>query len=168
MIVWLVWEFAESAGDLRALLRAYVAGSWVLAVLTLANFASAEAMAAEQIRFAAAGQDPNDVARFLNLGFPLAALLVNSERRWPWRLLAAGLPAAGAGCRVAHSLSRRVSGGRGGAGGQRQFCWPTAIRRGCWPERWHCRRLPRCCGGSFPAAALSGWPPSASSFRAAA
>jgi len=90
MIVWLVWEFAESAGDLRALLRAYVAGSWVLAVLTLASFVSAEAMAAEQIRFAAAGQDPNDVARYLNLGFPLAALLVNCERRWPWRLLAAG------------------------------------------------------------------------------
>ena len=89
MIVWLVWEFAESAGDLRALLRAYVAGSWVLAVLTLANFAPAEAVA-EQIRFAATGQDPNDVARFLNMGFPLAALLVNSERRWPWRLLAVG------------------------------------------------------------------------------
>jgi O-antigen ligase len=89
MIVWLVWEFAESAGDLRALLRAYVAGSWVLAVLTLANFATAEAVA-EQIRFAATGQDPNDVARFLNMGFPLAALLVNSERRWPWRLLAVG------------------------------------------------------------------------------
>jgi O-antigen ligase len=90
MIVWLAWEFTESAGDLRALLRAYVAGSWVLAILTLANFASASATAAEQIRFAAVGQDPNDVARFLDLGFPLAALLVNSERRWPWRLLAAG------------------------------------------------------------------------------
>ncbi|MGO9318864.1 MAG: O-antigen ligase family protein [Terracidiphilus sp.] len=90
MIVWLVWEFAESADDLRALMRAYVAGSWVLAALTLANFVSADAMAAEQIRFAAAGQDPNDVARFLNLGFPLAALLVTSEQRWPWRMLAAG------------------------------------------------------------------------------
>jgi O-antigen ligase len=90
MIVWLVWEFAESAGDLRALLRAYVAGSWVLAVLTLASFVSVDAMAAEQVRFVAAGQDPNDVARFLNLGFPLAALLVTSERRWPWRLLALG------------------------------------------------------------------------------
>ena len=90
MIVWLVWEFAESAGDLRALMRAYVAGSWVLAVLTLANFVSADAMAAEQVRFAASGQDPNDVARFLNLGFPLAALLVNSEQKWQWRLLAAG------------------------------------------------------------------------------
>jgi O-antigen ligase len=90
MIVWLVWEFAESAGDLRALLRAYVAGSWVLAALTVANLASAEAIAAGQIRFAATGQDPNDVARFLDLGFPLAALLLNSESRWPGRLLALG------------------------------------------------------------------------------
>jgi O-antigen ligase len=89
MVVWLVWEFAESAGDLRALLRAFIAGSWVLAILTLANFATAEALAG-QIRFVAEGQDPNDVARFLDLGFPLAALLLNSERRWPWRLLAAG------------------------------------------------------------------------------
>jgi O-antigen ligase len=90
MIVWLVWEFAKSASDLRALFRAYIAGSWVLALLTLANLASAEAIASGQIRFAATGQDPNDVARFLDLGFPLAALLLNSERRWPWRLLAAG------------------------------------------------------------------------------
>jgi O-antigen ligase len=90
MIVWLVWEFAESPGDLRALLRAAVAGSWVLAILTIGDFASAQAIASAQIRFAASGQDPNDVARFLDLGFPLAALLANSESRWPWRLLAAG------------------------------------------------------------------------------
>jgi O-antigen ligase len=90
VIVWLVWEFAESPGDLRSLLRASVAGSWVLAVLTVANLASAEAIAAGQIRFVAVGQDPNDVARFLDLGFPLAALLLNSERRWPGRLLALG------------------------------------------------------------------------------
>src|ERR1039458_5628902 len=51
---------------------------------------SPEAVAAGQIRFAAAGQDPNDVARFLDLGFPLAALLFVSERRWPSRLLALG------------------------------------------------------------------------------
>ena len=90
MVVWLVWEFAESPRDLRSLLRAYVAGSWVLAALTLSNFASPEAIAAGQIRFAAYGQDPNDVARFLDLGFPLAALLLNSESRWPGRLLALG------------------------------------------------------------------------------
>ena len=90
MIVWLVWEFAESPRDLRWLLRAYVAGSWVLALLTLANFVSPESIAAGQIRFAAYGQDPNDVARFLDLGFPLAAFLLTSESRWPARLLAAG------------------------------------------------------------------------------
>jgi O-antigen ligase len=95
MIVWLVWEFAESPSDLRSLLRAFVAGSWVLALLTLANFTSAEAIAANQIRFVAEGQDPNDVARFLDLGIPLAALLINSERQWKWRLLALGyLPLA--------------------------------------------------------------------------
>jgi O-antigen ligase len=90
MTVWLVWEFAESPRDLRSLLRAYVAGSWILAALTLANLASAEAIAAGHIRFVAAGQDPNDVARFLDLGFPLAALLLNSESCWPGRLLALG------------------------------------------------------------------------------
>ena len=90
MIVWLVWEFAETPADLRNLLRVTVAGSWVLALLTLAAFRSPEAMAAGQIRFAAYGQDPNEVARFLDLGFPLAALLVDRERRWPLRLMAAG------------------------------------------------------------------------------
>jgi O-antigen ligase len=90
MVVWLVWELAESPRDLRALLRAWVAGSWVLAALTVANLASPEAIAAGQIRFAAEGQDPNDVARFLDLGFPMAALLFDGESRWPGRLLAAG------------------------------------------------------------------------------
>ncbi len=90
MIVWLVWELADTPADLRSLLRATVAGSWVLALLTLAAFSSPEAIAAGQVRFAAYGQDPNEVARFLDLGFPLAALLVNCERRWPARLLALG------------------------------------------------------------------------------
>jgi O-antigen ligase len=90
MLVWLVWEFAESPEDLRSLMRAYVAGAWVLALLTLANLGSAEAVAAEQIRFVAQGQDPNDVARYLDLGLPLAALLAACERRWPARLLALG------------------------------------------------------------------------------
>jgi O-antigen ligase len=90
MIVWLVWEFADNAEDLRALARAVLAGSFVLALLTLATFASAGAMAAEQVRFAATGQDPNDVARYLNLSFPLAALLFNCEPRKLWRWLAAG------------------------------------------------------------------------------
>ena len=90
MIVWLVWEFAETPFDLKILLRAFIAGSWVLAILTLANFSSPQAIVEGQYRFAAYGQDPNDVARFLDLGFPLAALLIGCERRWLPRILAAG------------------------------------------------------------------------------
>jgi O-antigen ligase len=96
MIVWLVWEFADTPADLRNLLRATVAGSCVLAVLTLLAFRSPDAVATGQIRFAAYGQDPNEVARFLDLGFPLAALLVNCERRWPLRLMAIGFLPLGA------------------------------------------------------------------------
>lgn len=88
--VWLVWEFAEEPADLRVLLRAAVAGCWVLALLTVADFRSVDAFAAGQVRFAAYGQDPNDVARFLDLGLPLAALLSCCERRWLARLLALG------------------------------------------------------------------------------
>jgi putative inorganic carbon (HCO3(-)) transporter len=75
---------------LKTLLRAFIAGSWVLAILTLANFSSPEAIAAGQYRFVAYGEDPNDVARFLDLGFPFAGLLVGCERRWLLRVLAAG------------------------------------------------------------------------------
>ncbi len=95
MIVWMVWEFVDTPEDLRNLLLATVAGSWILALLTLAAFRSPEAIAAGQIRFAAYGQDPNDVARFLDLGFPLAGLLVNCERRWPIRAMAIGFVPVG-------------------------------------------------------------------------
>jgi O-antigen ligase len=90
MIVWLLWEFTDSPDDLRNLLHAFVAGSWVLAILTLANFRSVDVITADQIRFVAEGQDPNDVARFLDVCFPLAALLLNSQRGWLDRLLALG------------------------------------------------------------------------------
>lgn len=89
MIVFLVWQMAESPDDLRSLLRAYVAGSWVLAGLSVAGFAMADSVAT-QIRFTAEGQDPNDVARFLNLGFPLAALLFGAETHRLGRILSIG------------------------------------------------------------------------------
>lgn len=96
MTVWVVWELVENPQDLRDLMRAYVAGSWVLAILTLANFASPDS--AGQIRFVAQGQDPNDVARFLDLGLPMAALLLCVEPRWWGKTLAIGyLPLGMAG-----------------------------------------------------------------------
>ena len=77
MIVWLVWEFAETPADLRDSAARHC-GRLVGAGRAHARRTSRspEAIAAGQIRFAAYGQDPNDVARFLDLGFPLAALLV--------------------------------------------------------------------------------------------
>jgi O-antigen ligase len=96
MLVWIGWEFIESPGDLRQVFRAWLAGSWILAALTIAEMRSAEVIAAGQIRFAAFGQDPNDVARFLDLGFPVAALMVDEEKRLPARVLALGFfPVAG-------------------------------------------------------------------------
>ena len=90
IIVFLVWEFTGTALELRVLLRAFLAGSWVLAILTLADFRSPDSLAAVQFRFAAYGQDPNDVARFLDLGFPFAALLAGAESPWSDRLLGLG------------------------------------------------------------------------------
>ena len=133
MIVWLVWEFAESPRDLRRLLEVFVGGCWVLALLTIADFRSEEAIAAGQIRFAAYGQDPNDVARYLNFGFPFAALLASGTagrwRRWlalgylpvgalavvltasRGGLLAAAVALAGCGVLLARGHRRAVVGG---------------------------------------------------------
>jgi O-antigen ligase len=90
MIAWIVWEIGDTPQHLNGLMRAFVAGCWVLALLTALDYASASAVAAQQIRFVAEGQDPNDVARFLDLGFPLATLLFATESRWMVRALAIG------------------------------------------------------------------------------
>ena len=94
MVVWLVWELGDSAVQLRWLVRAVVAGCGVLALLTIMNYAL-EGGGVEQARFVAQGQDPNDVARFLDLGFPLAVLLFATERAWMTRLLVIGYVPAG-------------------------------------------------------------------------
>ncbi len=98
MLVWLIWEFVENAADLRNLMRAWLAGSWVLAILTVANFVLRDPASTEQIRFVAIGQDPNDVARFIDLGLPLAALLWDGREKWPGRVLAAGYIPLGFAC----------------------------------------------------------------------
>lgn len=81
-----IWEFAGEPEDLRNLLRVVTAGSLVLAALTILNFTSPEAYAIGQLRYAAVGQDPNDVARFLALGFPLAGCSLRLEKSALWRL----------------------------------------------------------------------------------
>lgn len=81
-----LWEFASEREDLRILLRAVTAGSLVLAVLTILSFTNPATYATDQLRFAASGQDPNDVARLLDFGFPLAACSLRLEKNWIWRL----------------------------------------------------------------------------------
>lgn len=76
-VLWLVNEFAESERDFMWLLRAWLAGTCLLAGLTVASFPSLQAAGAT--RMVAEGQDPNDVARVLALGLPLAAFLARKE-----------------------------------------------------------------------------------------
>lgn len=106
MLLWLVWEFVETAANLRVLLRAWLAGSWILAILTIAGFSLAVSGDVEQIRFAAFGQDPNDVARFLDFGFPVAALLLREEEGWRQRAFLLGyVPVGFAGVLLTASRS---------------------------------------------------------------
>jgi hypothetical protein len=86
MVLWLAWELADEPEHLRDLLRAFLAGSIVLAVMTIAMVAAPDAVG--QARFAPPGQDPNDVARFLDLGFPLAGLLARYDPNRLMRVLA--------------------------------------------------------------------------------
>lgn len=126
MIVWMIWEVADTARDLRALMRGFVAGCWVLAVLTVLDFAVGEA--AEQVRFVALGQDPNDVARFLDLGLPLATLLFATESRWWVRLLAIGYVPLGL-------MAVLLTASRGGFSGALTALMGSAILLVMWRPR---------------------------------
>lgn len=107
MITWLIWELGESLDSVKSILRAWVAGSLVLALLTVGNLALWDPTAS-QIRFFASGQDPNDTARFLDLGFPAAALLLAmSRQRFERWLGLAYFPIA--------ALAVLATGSRGGA-----------------------------------------------------
>jgi O-antigen ligase len=145
MIVWLIWEFADSAHDLRSVMRAWLAGSWVLAILTIANFAILYQDSPQQSRFAAFGQDPNDVARFLDLGFPIAALLLDGRERWFGKLAAIGYLPLGFACVV-------LTGSRGG------FVAAIVALIGC--GLLLVRRVPRIIPAAMlglPAVALATW-----------
>jgi len=137
----------------------------VLAVLTLADFASPFAMATEQIRFAATGRTPTMWPAFSILGFPMAALLYDGEQGWPascWRRVI---------CRWASSrccsLPRAVDSWRNScAGGLR--CSAGART----PAQGTCRSL-RVAGGGRKASGsrlhmrrLSDWQPSQSNCTA--
>jgi O-antigen ligase len=132
IVVWIVWEVAKTPEHLRGMLRAFVAGCWVLAILTWANYSSAGSVAAgqltDQVRFAAEGQDPNDVARFLDLGFAPAALLFATETGWVTRALAIGYVPAGL-------LAVLLTASRGGFSGALAALLGSAILLVMWRPR---------------------------------
>lgn len=128
MLAWIVWEVADTPQQLNGLMRAFVAGCWVLALLTAMNFASASAVAAQQIRFVAEGQDPNDVARFLDLGFPLATLLFATESQRLVRALAIGYVPVGL-------MAVLLTASRGGFSGALTALLGSAILLVVWRPR---------------------------------
>jgi hypothetical protein len=119
MIVWIVCEFAESSGDLRSLLRAYVAGSWVLAALTVANLASAEAIAAGGGSVCRRRTGSERCGPISRLRFPAGSSAPVQREALAGAAAGARLSAAGPGSRGAHGLPRRAAGRGGGAGGLR-------------------------------------------------
>jgi O-antigen ligase len=80
------------------------------------------------VRFAAEGQDPNDVARFLDLGFPLAALLFATEKQWLLRSLAIGYVPAGL-------LAVLLTASRGGFSGALAGLLGSAVLLVMWRPR---------------------------------
>jgi hypothetical protein len=95
IVVWFVWELCEDEADLHRLLIATLAGCWLLAALTCAEALSAHIAGLAPTRFSANGQDPNDAARLLDFGFPLAALLFDLTSRRVWRVILMGYFPAG-------------------------------------------------------------------------
>lgn len=127
MAVWLIWEIANTPEDLRGMLRAWVAGCWVLAALTMASYLTV-GVAGGQVRFAAEGQDPNDVARFLDFGFAIAALEFATERRMMLRLVAIGYMPAGL-------LAVLLTASRGGFSGAMAAMLGAAVLLLMWHPR---------------------------------
>lgn len=95
MFLFFVWELVRTPRQLRQLFLAIVAGSAVLTLLTLLQFHALQTQGEPDLRAAAFGEDPNDVARLLTLSLPMAALLAPTVRqRWLRSLLMLYLPVA--------------------------------------------------------------------------
>jgi O-antigen ligase len=86
LVLWIIWELAQSEWRQRGLLTAYVFGAYVAAFDTILLYRrQAEALR----RFAAGGADPNDAAMVLALAVPMAWYLGTTYRqpllRWVCR-----------------------------------------------------------------------------------
>jgi O-antigen ligase len=79
MMVWLIWEFAQTRGKQLLLLRAYVLGSIVSSVGTLLGFFNNTGL--QSGRYSGLGFNPGDLAFILALAIPISLYLAVQERR---------------------------------------------------------------------------------------
>ena len=85
---WLITEVVSDDGQICGLLSAYVAGSAINVILTFARFAAGTAN--QELRYTAAGFNPNDAALTLALAIPMACfLMVRVRALWTKLLLLA-------------------------------------------------------------------------------
>ena len=82
---WLITEVVSDDGQICGLLCAYVAGSAISVIATFARFAAGTAN--QDLRYTAAGFNPNDAALTLALAIPMACFLMVSVRALWTKLL---------------------------------------------------------------------------------
>ena len=84
IMMWLIWEFADTAERQERLLSAYVLGAWVGAASTIYAFIadSGAGMASEVRRYTAGGEDDNEMGIIIALGMAIACHLLACSKRW--------------------------------------------------------------------------------------
>jgi O-antigen ligase len=113
VMVWLVWEFAQTRAEQLLLMRAYMAGAMVSSIAALIGFFTDTGL--DNGRYTGLNFNPGDLAFILALAIPMSLYLVTQERR---KILIwfAGLSAVLAFCGIILTASR----------GSLVACIPTA------------------------------------------
>jgi len=115
VMVWLVWEFAQTRTEQLLLMRAYTAGATVSSVAALIGFFTATGLG-DNGRYTGLNFNAGDLAFILALAIPMSLYLVTQERR---KILVwfAGLSTVLAFCGIILTASR----------GSLVACIPTAV-----------------------------------------
>lgn len=89
LVLWIMWELAPNPSRILNLCFAYVLGSYVAALNTIARYQEGIGTKRAALRFAAEGFDPNDLGMTLVLALPLAWYLSITHKstvvRWAAR-----------------------------------------------------------------------------------
>jgi O-antigen ligase len=84
---WVIWEYVRTEQDLVATLQAYVLGSLLVAVVTIMDFQSLSVAAlaiTTDVRVAAFGANPNELALTMVTAVPIALYLLRRKpANWP-------------------------------------------------------------------------------------